>query len=249
MSDAFALALPELSSCPPCTNNTICEQHLRSLSGFCPEPIAAKLRLPNAGLPLTRKLEMSFSLAAKEFIRDSPCGVSLAQGTQNAVTHAKLSIVTAQADFLQASSKVNPIACNSSQTHSIMCSSGKVLPSLMPTKSWTTWEKVGRHMEALLSCTKTWSREESTSYYSFIFLPLVHKTTSALMPGQWLSRPAIVAGTSCRWTSCLRASFAMRGLQLFSRHRNRRNNQQLEQLQSPTTKKQGTTTTFNNHQS
>ena len=37
---------------------------------------AARCRLPKAGLPPTRKFEMSLSLAAKKFIRDSPCGVS-----------------------------------------------------------------------------------------------------------------------------------------------------------------------------
>ena len=34
--------------------------------------------MPKAGFPLTRIFEMSFSLAAKEFIKVSPCGVSWA---------------------------------------------------------------------------------------------------------------------------------------------------------------------------
>mmetsp|Transcript_35790 Transcript_35790/g.64639 ORF Transcript_35790/g.64639 Transcript_35790/m.64639 type:complete len:247 (+) Transcript_35790:620-1360(+) len=38
----------------------------------------------------------------------------------------------------EVASRVKPMACSSSQTHSIICSSGRTLPSLKPTRSWTT---------------------------------------------------------------------------------------------------------------
>lgn len=41
--------------------------------------MATEARLPNAGFPLTRMNEMSLSLAANEFIKVSPCGVSWAE--------------------------------------------------------------------------------------------------------------------------------------------------------------------------